>query len=233
MEFLRNILTIISPLFVLALALVALVWLRREKQRTAANGEAETASKALFLERAEAWLLGALPALITKAENDWFTLGAKTGPIKLSAVKAELLKIAPPELIAVISEVALDNLIDKALDEARETWDELPDLLVENLITGGAEGEAGVAITVDVEILDEGGDILEEGEVLGDAVEVDVKIDLSDEGPIVVVPPMRRKRLIAAVEPVDGDEGDSIPAAEGAQDEAAGDEGSGTGGEAE
>ena len=48
--------------------------------------------------------------------------------------------------------------------------------------------------------------VLAEGELLGEAVEVDVAID---EGPVVVVPPVRKKkRVVAAVGAVDGDAGE-------------------------
>ena len=140
MEILRNILMpLLIPLlslFTLLFVVCGLLWLRHEKQRAAGNGEAENARKALFIERAEAWLLSALPSIITRVENDWFSIKAKTGPIKLSAVKAELLKIVPPELLATLNAPALDNMIEFALTEARKLWKKLPSVLIENQIMG-------------------------------------------------------------------------------------------------
>ena len=124
-----------------ALVLVAAVgvylWLRLVGQRAAENSEAETARRALLIERARAWVLGALPAIITKVENEWFRPGIKTGPLKLAAVKAELLKIVPTELIAAISEAALDGMIKISLDDVLRLWNEMPGVLVENQVAGG------------------------------------------------------------------------------------------------
>jgi len=141
-----QILQIALPILTLALAVAALLWLRHEKQRGSVDGAADTARKALFLERAEAWLLGALPALITKAENEWFAFGTKTGPLKLAAVKAELLKIAPPELIATFNEFALDTIIDVALGQAKELWEELPGVLLRNQVPDAVGAEDGEAV---------------------------------------------------------------------------------------
>lgn len=173
MEFLKNVVDYILPLLVLALAGVGLLWLRREKQRLAASDADDTEQKAQYIARAEAWLLGALPALITKAENEWFTPGEKTGQIKKSAVKAELLKIAPPELIATISGTALEAMINIAVDEAKVLWGETPALLAENLIKSG----------------DQDGEMLTEVEPQREAVKVcNRKMDLCAEGQVIVTP---------------------------------------------
>ena len=132
--FVNSILPIIVSLFVLALAAGGLLWIKKEKRRAETNSEVETAQRALFISRAESWLRGALPALITKVENDWFRSETKCGPLKLSAVKAELMNIAPPELIATFNELSLNHMIETALVAVRDIWEELPDLLLENQI---------------------------------------------------------------------------------------------------
>jgi len=116
-----------TSLIALALIIGVLFWLRHEKQRMAAVDDADTAKKALFISRAETWLEDALPALVTQAENEW--LGPQSGILKKSAVKAALLKIAPPELIEVLPDSALDSMIEAALDTARSLWEELPGVL--------------------------------------------------------------------------------------------------------
>jgi|GEM_PF-5632082 len=178
MEKLQAILSVIYPLLLLALAAGMLFWVRRERQRSDAAGEGDIAQKALFLARAETWLRGALPALITKVENEW--LCPDSGKLKKSAVKAELLKITPPELIATIGEARLDNMIEMALGDVRELWEELPGVLFRNQIAkqnepvktdGDTSGDAGITITV-THAAFEDGPMLTATDPQGDAVEV-------------------------------------------------------------
>ena len=178
MEKWQTILPVIYPLLMLTFAVGMLFWMRSERQRSDAAGEGDIAQKALFLARAETWLLGALPALITKVENEW--LCPNSGKLKKSAVKAELLKITPPELIATIGEARLDNMIEMALGGVRELWDELPGVLFKNQIaehneqveTGGdTSGDAGITITVSHAAFEDG-PTLTATDPQGDAVEV-------------------------------------------------------------
>lgn len=59
--------------------------------------------------------------LVTDAEIEF---GGGTGPIKRSYVIAELYKLIPDEYKKYITEQNLDEIIDKALDEAERLWTE-------------------------------------------------------------------------------------------------------------
>jgi len=139
MVFLKAILAYIPCLIIAVLSAGFLLWLRRDKQRAAASDKLDAAKRERFIRQAADWMFGALPAIITKAENAWFAQGAKTGAIKLSEVKAELLKIVPSELIALYDKIDLDALIEAALCDAKDLWEETPDLLVKNLVKDDTE----------------------------------------------------------------------------------------------
>jgi len=175
MEKLQAILSVIYPLLMLTFAVGMLFWMRSERLRSDAAGEGDIDQKALFLAHAETWLRGALPALITKVENEW--LCPDSGRLKKSAVKAELLKITPPELIATIGEARLNNMIEMALGGVRELWDELPGVLFKNQITEHNEqvgpSDDNGAVTVDAAALYDSISTLTATDPQGDAVEVD------------------------------------------------------------
>ena len=67
----------------------------------------------------ESLLGGSVFGLVTAAEK---TYGAGTGPIKKSAVLAELLKLIPNEWGTLLDADTLGGLIEKGLGAAKEIW---------------------------------------------------------------------------------------------------------------
>ena len=90
--------------------LVLAWWYARREKQGAAAAELARIDRARNVLRG--LLNGSAAALVSQAEKEY---GPKTGPIKKSAVLAELLKLLPEEYRAAFDVDALDAIIENAL----------------------------------------------------------------------------------------------------------------------
>ena len=115
-EWINLVLYGVTLLLFIAGGVLALWRLRREKQGAQAEELAriDTARDTL-----EALLRGSVFGLVTAAEREY---GAGMGPVKKSAVLAELLKLLPERWRALFDADTLGLLIESGLAAAKEVW---------------------------------------------------------------------------------------------------------------
>jgi hypothetical protein len=118
----------------LALALIALLWLRGRKTDAAAKWQAAIVAKDL-----RELIDQALPWLCTQAEK---LLGSGTGAIKRSYVVQEAMKLLPEAVRAQLDTDRLGGAIDAALAKLRPLWEEKPGLIApEGILVEGEEDD--------------------------------------------------------------------------------------------
>ena len=104
--------------FLLFAAGVAVTLLRLHREKQGAREE-ELARWDSACETLEALLNSSVHGLVTQAEGEF---GAKQGPIKKSAVMAQLLRLIPGQWRAYFDADTLGTLIECGLESAKEIW---------------------------------------------------------------------------------------------------------------
>ena len=92
------------------------------------------AEKVAYVTRLLTNLVPIALVLVTDAEITW---GGKTGPIKRSQVIGQLYSYIPDEYKKYVTEENLDAIIEKALEQAEQIWENNPN--IRKLIKAGGQ----------------------------------------------------------------------------------------------
>ena len=92
------------------------------------------AEKVAYVTRLLTNLVPIALVLVTDAEITW---GGKTGPIKRSQVIGQLYSYIPDEYKKYVTEENLDTIIEKALEQAEQIWENNPN--IRKLIKAGGQ----------------------------------------------------------------------------------------------
>lgn len=123
---------IVVIIFVVGFATAITQWLKKIVPIFKNMTDAE---KVAYVTRLLTNLVPIALVLVTDAEITW---GGKTGPIKRSQVIGQLYSYIPDEYKKYVTEENLDTIIEKALEQAEQIWENNPN--IRKLIkTGGVQ----------------------------------------------------------------------------------------------